>query len=387
MHEQVTRKMQNWLVVSMMTALPAVLPGQSASRPEATEALPPTPLAIGSAAPDFHLQGVDGRWYRLNDFSEARVLVIIFTCNHCPTAQAYEGRIKKLVEDYKGKGVQVVAISPNDPEAVRLDELGYTDLSDSLNDMRIRARHAGFNFPYLYDGETQKASRAYGPKATPHVFVFDADRKLRYCGRIDDAENEKNIRHHDTRNAIEAVRAGRPVPVETTKTFGCSVKWSDKRKSVADFMAKLRAEPVELETVDAERLRRIRANPGEKLRLINVWATWCGPCVVEMPRLIETNRMYRHRGFEFITISMDSPTRQAEVLRLLKKNEASNRNVIPDEDRPYEVIEIIDPEWSGALPYTLLVEPGGKVIYRKEGAVDPLELRRAIVDKLGRSIR
>lgn len=387
MLNHMARIVASLLVMSFLAAALAAPPGQPASRPEGAKTPPPTPLAIGSAAPDFRLQGVDGRWYELSDFADARVLVIIFTCNHCPTAQSYEKRIKKLVEDYKHKGVRVVAISPNDPEAVRLDELGYTDLGDSLNDMRIRARHAGFNFPYLYDGDTQEASRAYGPRATPHVFIFDADRKLRYCGRIDDSENERNIRRRDTREAIDALLAGRPVPVETTKTFGCSVKWSDKRQSVVEFMERLAAEPVELETVSLETLREIRANKGDKLRLINVWATWCGPCVVELPRLIETNRMYRHRNLEFITISMDSPTRKAEALRLLKKNEASNRNVIPAEDRPYEVIEVLDPEWSGALPYTLLIEPGGKVIYRKEGAIDPLDLRRTIADRLGRSIR
>jgi thiol-disulfide isomerase/thioredoxin len=386
MRDRLVRMIAVLAVTSCVAAACAVAAGQPGSQPGRAEDRPPAPLAIGAAAPPFDLPGIDGRRHQIGDF-DAPVLVIIFTCNHCPTAQAYESRLKKLVDDYKGKGVQVVAISPNDPEALRLDELGYSDLGDSMNDMRIRARHEGFNFPYLYDGETQEASRAYGPAATPHVFVFDAGRKLRYRGRIDDSENPDKVRQHDTRNAIDALLAGRPVPAETTRTFGCSTKWSDKRESVAQFMERLAREPVELETVNAEALRQIRSNPGDKLRLINVWATWCGPCVVELPRLVETNQMYRHRNFDFVTVSMDSPGRKAEALRLLKRAHASSRNVIPDADRPYEVIEIIDPEWSGALPYTLLVEPGGKVIYRKEGAIDPLELRRAIVNKLGRSIR
>src|SRR5262245_3441696 len=89
-------------------------------------------LPLGSAAPDFNLPGVDGRNYALKDFAAAKILVIIFTCNHCPTAQYYEERIKKLVVDYKDRGVALVAISPNDPKSVRLDELGYTDLGDSF---------------------------------------------------------------------------------------------------------------------------------------------------------------------------------------------------------------------------------------------------------------
>ena len=142
------------------------------------------PLELGSKCPDFNLPSVDGRAYSLKDFSEARVLVIIFTCNHCPTAQIYEDRIKQLYDQYHDKGVALVAISPNDPAAVRPDELGYTDLSDSLEEMKMRAAQHGFKFPYLYDGETQKFSRSMGVLATPHVFIFDKAGILRYAGAM-----------------------------------------------------------------------------------------------------------------------------------------------------------------------------------------------------------
>jgi AhpC/TSA family len=105
---------------------------------------------------------------------------VVFTCNHCPTAQYYQERIKQIVADYKIKGVAVVAIMPNDPKSVRLDELGWTDLSDTFAEMKIRARDSQFNFPYLYDGENEEVSRAYGPMAKPHVFVFDAELNLPY---------------------------------------------------------------------------------------------------------------------------------------------------------------------------------------------------------------
>src|SRR3954447_8399474 len=143
-----------------------------------------TTLPIGAQAPDFRLPGVDGKTYTLQDFAGSKVLVVIFTCNHCPTAQAYEDRVARLHADYRDKGVGVVAISPNDPAAVRLDELGYTDLGDSFEDMRIRAKDHHYAYPYLYDGETQSTARTYGVLATPHVFIFDADRRLRYVGRF-----------------------------------------------------------------------------------------------------------------------------------------------------------------------------------------------------------
>jgi len=183
-------------------------------------------LALGSSAPEFKLPGVDGKIWSLADFKEAKILTIIFTCNHCPTAQYYEERIKQLASDYKPKGVAFVAISPNDPvNGVRPDELGYTDLSDSLEEMKVRAAFKHFNFPYLYGGgEYEAASRGYGPVATPQAFIFDEQRKLRYAGRIDDSEREKFVRTRDVRNALDALLEGKEPPVKQTKIFGCSTK-------------------------------------------------------------------------------------------------------------------------------------------------------------------
>lgn len=343
-------------------------------------------LAIGAAAPDFSLEGVDGKTYALKDFADAKALVIVFTCNHCPTAQAYEGRIKALVDDYKAKGVAVVAISPNAAEAVRLDELGYTDLGDSFADMKLRAEDAKFNFPYLYEGDKTGISRAYGPTATPHAFLFDADRKLRYAGRIDDSERPDLIKSHDLRDAVDAVLAGREVARPTTKVFGCSVKWKDKAESVKEFMAKVGAEPVSVELADAKALEALMKNDTDKLRLVNVWATWCGPCVAEFPDLVEMNRMYRNRNFELITIAAQFPDEKDEVLAFLKKKEASCRNLMFAETDKYKQLEAIDKDWDASLPYTALVAPGGKVLYKAKGQIDPLAVKRAIVEHLGRSL-
>jgi len=168
---------------------------------------------------------VDGRNYKLGDFAKADVLVLIFTCNHCPTAQAYEKRIKKLTADYKKKGVAIVAISPNDPRAVRLDELGYSDMSDFLIEMRIRARDRKFNFPYLYD-EDQSVAKAFNATNTPHVFVLDEKRSLRYSGRIDDNwENPKNVSEKDLKIALDSLLEGREPVFTSTLPVGCSIKW------------------------------------------------------------------------------------------------------------------------------------------------------------------
>ncbi len=342
-------------------------------------------LAIGAKAPDFDLPGVDGARYSLASFARAKVLVLAFTANHCPTAQAYEERIAKLDADYKGRGVQLVLVSPNDPLALRLDEQGYTDLGDTFDEMKLRAKERGWAFPYLYDGETESMSRQYGPVATPHVFVFDAERRLRYAGRVDDKEDPAKATTHEARDAIEAVLDGKPVPVETTKVFGCSVKWSDKRGSVKDGLAKWALEPVALDPIDEAGVRALARNAGgKKLRLVNVWATWCGPCVIEFPDLVALHRIYRGRDFEVVTLSADDPEKKDKALEFLKSQQASTRNYAFDKGDPYALIEAVDPKWQGALPHTILVAPGGEVIYRSEAAFDMHELRRAIVGWVGR---
>ncbi|MBL7154488.1 MAG: redoxin domain-containing protein [Phycisphaerae bacterium] len=344
----------------------------------------PKMLEIGSSAPDFNLPGVDGKYHKLADFAKAEVLVIVFTCNHCPTAQAYEERIKRLAADYRNRGVALVAISSNDPKAVRLDELGYSDMNDSLEDMKIRAKEKGFNFPYLYDGETQKVSRAYGPITTPHVFIFDKARKLRFVGRIDDSEKPKRVKVRDTRNAIEALLAGKEVPVKKTRTIGCSIKWAAKKEYAKKAFEKWARETVSMEMIDVKGLRELVKNDSDKLRLVNVWATWCGACVVEFDELVEINRMYRGREFEMITISGDSPEKKDRALSFLKKKQASCKNYLFEPDDLYLLMESVDEESLGGMPYTLLIKPGGKIIYRRLGMIDPLELKRAIVEDLGR---
>jgi peroxiredoxin len=339
----------------------------------------PKTLEIGASAPDFSLPGVDGKTYTLASFKDAKVLAIVFMCNHCPTSQAYEDRVIKLTSDYAAKGVSVVAINPNNPASLRLDELGYSDLGDSFGEMKVRAKDAHFNFPYLFDGDTEIASKKYGPVCTPHIFIFDKDRKLRYEGRIDDTENpHKTPKSQDARNAIDAILNGAAVPVTTTKVFGCSIKWAEKGVWLQKAQIQWAKEPVKLDTIDAKGITELINNHSDKLRLINVWATWCGPCVEEFPDFVTMNRMYRDRGFEFVSISADDPEHKDKALKFLQRNQASSPNYIFNTDDKYKLIEAIDPKWEGALPYTMLVEPDGKVVYAHQGIIDPDQLKLII---------
>ena len=364
--------------------LAVVLAGAMSAVPAHGATVAHPTLAIGAAAPDFALPGVDGKTWRLADFSAVKVLVVVFTCNHCATAQAYEDRLMQLEKDYKPKGVAVVAICANDPQALRLDELCFSDISDSLDEMKIRAKQKGFNFPYLYDGETQAVAKAFGPLTTPHVFIFDAERKLRYQGRIDNSE-VGTVTTTDARNAIEDLLAGRTVAVATTRVFGCSTKWAYKRDSVAVALKKWDAEPVSMEKIDAAGVAKLAKNDTGKLLLVNLWATWCGPCVAEIPDLVEMNRMYRPREFEFVTISLDDVSQKDQALKFLVKEHVSGKNYLYGLEDRDKLAEALDARWQGPVPYTMLIAPGGEVVYRHEGAIEPLEVKQAIVDWLGRT--
>ena len=343
-------------------------------------AQPPHPiLPLGSPAPDFTLPGVDGMVHQLSDYAGSPVLVVIFTCNHCPIAQMYEQRIQQLYDDYRNRGIAVVAIQGNDPKALTIDELDSSDVSDTLDDMKIRVQYKHLRYPYLFDGDTQSVTRAYGPQATPHVFIFDKDRRLRYEGRIDDSYRIEQVKTQDARNAIEALLANKEVAVKHTAVFGCSTKWQEKSALREAAERKLEAQPVRVERVDAEGLKKLRANVTGHITLVSFWATWCGSCVAEFSDLQDTYRMYSVRDFDLVTVAVNMPDEEPSVLRFLQKKHATSRNLLFSSDDTAALQAAFDPTWESAVPYTVLLGPDGKVLYKTLGTVDLLELRRKIL--------
>lgn len=336
-------------------------------------------LALGSPAPTFNLPGVDGKMHKLSDYAASPVLVVVFTCDHCPIAQMYEKRIEKLYEDYGPRGVAVVAIQGNDPKALTIDELDSSDLSDTLHDMKIRVAWKHLHYPYLYDGATQSVTRAYGPQATPHVFIFDQGRHLRYEGRFDNNYRIEKVTSEDARNAVDALLAGKPVQVGHTIAFGCSTKWQEKEALREESERKLDEQPVTVDMVDAEGLRKLRANAGDSYTLVSFWATWCGSCVAEFADMQDTLRMYSDRGFNLVTVSANQPDEKAAVLQFLQRKHATSRNLLFASDDTAALQKAFDPQWESAVPYTVLLAPGGKVLFSSTGSVDMLQLRRKIL--------
>ena len=176
-------------------------------------------VKVGDKAPAFSLKNVDGRIVSLSDYKEAKGLIVIFTCNHCPYAKLYEQRIIALHEKLAPRGFPVVAINPNAPEIVP---------EDSYENMQKRAKEKGYPFPYVFD-ETQDVAKAYGATKTPHVFLLrreGEDFVVAYIGAIDDSPNDpKKVQRRYVEEAVEAILSGKPVPTSETKAIGCSVKY------------------------------------------------------------------------------------------------------------------------------------------------------------------
>lgn len=172
-------------------------------------------LAIGSDAPKFNLIGTDDKMHSYDSIKGDKGTLVIFTCNHCPFAVAYEDRLIALSKEFQARGIGVVAISNNDAEV-------FAD--DGFTEMKVRAKEKGFNFLYLYD-ESQGVALQYGPMVTPHIFLFNAKNKLFYRGRIDNSAKEKEVESRELRDALSALVAGKKIAVSETTAFGCSIKW------------------------------------------------------------------------------------------------------------------------------------------------------------------
>jgi peroxiredoxin len=360
-----------------------------------------TALEIGDQAPDFDLPGIDGKRYTLDDFSGTDVFVVYFTGTHCPTSHGAMSRMLKFVDDFSDKSFSFVAINPNHSSGLRPDEFGHTDYDETFEDSKRYAEDYGWTFPFLYDGDEQVTARAYGCLATPHVLIFDKDRKLRYNGRFDDSRyaDPETVKSPDARNAVEALFAGRPVPVEETRPHGCSTKWKERSAHVAQEEQQWQSIEATIEKIDAEGVAALVKNGTDKVRLINVWATWCVPCVEEFPDLTAIARKFSRREFELITISLDDPSQMGRAKAFLGKHRAimsdklrktveaegrTTNNYLYDGASVDALAEVLDPEWPGPIPYSILVDQKGNVLYRKLGKIDPEVVRNEILDTLTR---
>jgi thiol-disulfide isomerase/thioredoxin len=328
-------------------------------------------LAIGSPAPDFSLPGIDGKTHAAGEYAGSTVLALVVTCNSCPASQRAEAKLADLHRTYGPKGAAIVAVNPNNGDAMSLEDLAYTDVGESIDHMKVRAAHRRLDYAYLSDGQNQALTRQLGVTTLPHVFVFDRNRTLQYEGGLDGAGP-----------AIDDLLAGARVRTARTAAAGCPVKPLTSPPVPDRALAAFESAPVKVEPIGAEELKRLRYNGTDKLLMVNFRATWCAPCVTEFPDLETTYRMYARRGLEFVTVSVNDPAERPAVEEFLQKHHASHPNKQFATADVYGLQAAFDPNLPAPVPLTLLLAQNGDVLYQELGASNIPRLRRAILANL-----
>lgn len=206
---------------------------------------------------------------------------------------------------------------------------------------------------------------------------------MRYEGRIDNNPREELVTKHFVRDAIDDLLDGKAIEVQVTPAVGCSTKWAYKETAAHSELDEDNQKPVTVEMVTGNQLAELRKNVGtDKLLLLNFWATWCGPCVVEFPKLEQMVRMYANRQLEIVTVSINNPDEKKFVLNFLQEQHAFNRNLLFAGNDSDDAVKAFGTGWSGGVPYTVLIGMNGEILYKTQGSMNALEVRRVILKNL-----
>jgi peroxiredoxin len=374
------------------------------------QALANSSLSIGQSAPDFNLPDLRGQSHTLKE-QRGKITVIAFLSVQCPISNAYNERIRALAEDYAKQGVAFLAINSSAPE--------------SIADIKAHALQHNFAFPILKD-TGNKVADAYGAERTPEIFVVDAQGVLRYHGRIDNSQDLRRVKRNDLREALNELLAGKPVSVSEAKAMGCVIKRvqaattrygteSDSDRvdlrsqrtwptvnpytfSFAPQKAKpavkrpaTTAKPKPATTAAASKPVLLKPAEFPKLRdsfkgqvlVINFWATWCAPCVAEMPEFVKLDAEYRNKGVRVIAISADDTTDlNTLVARFVREKKLVFPIYVQDTDDPQEMIDMINKDWPGTLPATFVYDKQGQLVLSRFGIIDREQLMTTVENAL-----
>ena len=330
--------------------------------------------------PPFQLPGIDGRIYDSTEFNKSELLVIVFLSNHCRTSQIFQHRIIRLATEYRNKGLAVVAISPNDPEAILPDELSHSELGDTLPEMALRAKKLLYPFPYLYDGKTQEVAKAYGVRVTPHAFLFDKKRKLRYSGRIGDPKNPEREDRAELRIAVNSLIHGIEPAVVRGLVFGNSIKWIKDRVIAQKTRERFARESVYLKNANIRTLQFVRRNDSKLPKLIYVWSNKDKNNRQELLQLAAIHKIYRKRGLKLVTICVDGSDFTDVAKKLLSETQSSGTNYICPGTEISPVVDLRAEEGIETTPFLGLLTSEAKIFYRSKKGFEPLTIKRHIIE-------
>ena len=328
-------------------------------------------LAVGQPVPDFSLKDSTGKSHSLKAYRGHHV-VIGFVGAKCPISNAYTSRMNGIAEDYKAKNVVFLGINSN--------------ANEPLNEIKAHAAKAKYSFSILKDTGNVVAD-SFGATVTPEMFVLDGEGVLRYHGRVDSASDIARVERHDLRVALDELLTGKSLSKPELKAFGCQIKRAPGSKATPPKAAAAKAKAPNTEglvtLLKPAEFNKLKTASQGKVLLINFWATWCAPCVAEFPEFVQIDKTYRSRGVRTIAISTDEKSDlEPAVIPFLKKQKAEFESFLSDADDPQLLIDVVDKNWSGALPATFLFDKQGKLVFTKYGIIDREELLKALESAL-----
>ena len=330
--------------------------------------------------PKFLLPGINDKYYINNDFNKSGNLGIVFLSNHCRISQKFQDYLVDLKRIIDSTNNDFFVVSPNKETAIGPDEQAYSDLGDSLLEMKTRAKHKNYNFSYLYDGQRQELTNALNVKVTPSAFVFNKNRKLIYFGRIGVQDEIKNINELDFYKAL--MRDNLETTLIKTPVYGSKVKVADDIKIAEAKLRRYSQETVKLSILEKRNIDFIKRIEIGKLKLIYIWSNNDRENRDNLIALSNIHKIYRKRGLAVITVCVESSDNANLTINELEKAQMSALNFLVEGKDFSPLTSLIPNSVRSITPLCFLVD-GQDVIHYQVGKTDNLTLRRKIVDFMG----
>ncbi len=338
------------------------------------------PFLHGNTYPSFNLEATDGKKYHQNQFKEKEFVCIILYSNHCKISQSFEGLIKEISEYLVLENSILLLVSPNNENALLPDELAYSDVGDSLKEMRVRSKDRNFEFPYLYDGTEQSISNQLSAKSTPHAFLFNKARNLVYSGRIGDYNEPKNLKKSDLFQTYRNTRNLAHVNQVTTKVHGTAIKTKEDIFIANEVRRRYSEESVKIRPINQQTLKFfLKYNLG-KTTLFYLWSVKDESSRENLLILSETYKIFRKRGLKLFTINVDKDLKEIELQ--LENSQLSASNFILPGNEISPLVRYIPNNTTKVTPLTLLFSKEQQTLLSKIGSIDSLNLKRLILEDL-----
>jgi len=331
--------------------------------------------------PSFRLTGVNGRVYTQSDFKDKKLLALVFLSNHCKVSQLFQGHLIELSQKFANDMI-LLAVSPNYADAILPDELAYSDLGDSFDDMRKRAVRMRYNFPYLHDGDKQHLTQAIGVKITPTVYLYNEKRELFYAGRIGNVDSPDKMETSELYDAIMQGLREKGVPFKRTKVFGTSIKTKQNVLLAEQVRQRYADESIKLTQADDRKLEFYLKHNTKKPKLFYVWQTNDKNTRDNLMKLSFLYKIFRKRGLRLITVCIAKKGERSAIIELLQNSQLSSTNFLAYGHHVSPLSIIIPSGIEKLTPYYRLLGSDGKLLIGNQGAISKDTLRFEILRSL-----